>query len=106
MSSISGHTSDGANVDNKGTEVAQHSVLSHPRLQGVTAVQFPVFLLAMAWLFLDPADYAKCVSQHEQEAGNAEYIHFCYLANWGIPEATPRQRHTSVDAGTAKLSLC
>lgn len=41
-SSISGHTSNGANVDNKGAKVALHSVLSHPRLQGVTLVASPV----------------------------------------------------------------
>lgn len=28
--------------------------------------QSPTFFLAMTWLFLDPADYATCLSQHRQ----------------------------------------
>lgn len=47
------------------------------------------------------------MSQHTQAADpwvKCKEIYFHYLASWGIPKAIPQQRHTSEDAGTAKLS--
>lgn len=52
---------------------------------------------------------ACCLSQHRQDTGTTtkpwmkgkEEIY--YLTNWRIPQAAPRQRHTSRDAGTVDL---
>lgn len=54
---------------------------------------------------------ACCLSQHGQDTGTTtkprmkdkEEIYFHYLTNWRIPQAAPRQRHKSRDAGTVDL---
>lgn len=57
---------------------------------------------------------AWCASQHRQDTRITtktrmkckEQIYFHYLVNWGIPQAAPRQKHTSGNAGAVKLSPC
>ena len=70
--------------------------------------------LAMAWLSLDPANYAKCASQHRQDAGTTTKpwmkckgeIHSRYLTTWGIFATACGQRHASRDTGTVELGPC
>lgn len=57
---------------------------------------------------------AWCASQHRQDTRITtktlmkckEQIYFHYLMNWGIPQAAPRQKHTSGNVGAMKLSPC